>query len=539
MKDKRQIQSQYWVTIGYTLFVSIVSWLLASEWNKTTGILPEGGEVTVEGEMVGEKLNKDSFWAVITDDSRAEEDIYEVTDAAGKKHTIERHRMRYRQRHCVASGHVTDDKVHDRHAMQHFTDNELKLLESYMKENFPEDIPKGHMTRLHQHSDNASTHFKNTGAINYYTTLIDERGGPNETAFVYSFGAPGHGKGPYDGIGGRWKNKIDQAMSSALTKRLEFTESGYIQSVKDVFSALNYYFSEAGKKDAQLAGKNPIHCYKFFYYSADENPIQRPNESFKTLDGITKRYQICVHKKNVIQWRMRTCWCLSCMDDLYNGTVEWGDEHLVENCKSVTDTSVVGVMSQNMYSFAKKNCDKLSGPGVAIQAQAMTQHRNEIASKLTVGDFILFDKSGDEVEQVWLGKIMPNLDWGGQGVCVNVERGNMSFGGVQVGRGEVALYVMWYEKINVMSDRLEYLVSTSEVEPMVQNNRCLIPIEVTMHQMLGQRNPVPRLQMSSRGGAACSDAGNRRFEEWHNKELEIVWKMDLELRRLALSSCAT
>ena len=138
--------------------------------------------------------------------------------------------------------------------------------------------------------------------------------------------------------------------------------------------------------------------------------------------------------------------------------LKWGDEHLVENCKSVSDTSAVGVMSQNMYSFAKKNCDKLSGPGVAIQAQALTRHRNEIASELTVGDFILFDKSGDDVEQVWLGRIMPNQKWGGQGVCVNVERGNMSFGGVQVGRGEVALYVQWYEKINVMSDRLEYLV---------------------------------------------------------------------------------
>ena len=134
---------------------------------------------------------------------------------------------------------------------------------------------------------------------------------------------------------------------------------------------------------------------------------------------------------------------------------------------------------------------------------------------------------------------MPNQEWGGQGVCVNVERGNMSFGGVQVGRGEVALCVMWYEKINVMSDRLEYLVSTSEVEPMVQNNRYLIPIKVSMHQMLGQPNPVPRLRMSSRRGAACSAAGTRRFEEWHNEELEIVWKMDLELRRLALSSCAT
>ena len=60
--------------------------------------------------MVGKKLNQDSFWAVVTDDSRAEENIYKVTDAAGKKHTIERHRMRYRQRHSVTTGHVTDEK---------------------------------------------------------------------------------------------------------------------------------------------------------------------------------------------------------------------------------------------------------------------------------------------------------------------------------------------------------------------------------------------------------------------------------------------
>ena len=52
-------------------------------------------------------------------------------------------------------------------------------------------------------------------------------------------------------------------------------------------------------------------------------------------------------------------------------------------------------------------------------------------------------------------------------VCVNVERGNMSFDGIYVGRGEVALYHMWYEKIDVMSDMLESVVSTSGVEPMV------------------------------------------------------------------------
>jgi len=117
IKDKRQIQSQYWVTQGYTLFVSISSWLMACEWNKTTGSIPVDAEVTVYGELAGEEINKDSFWAIVTDDDEAEEGGYEVTDAQGKIHQIPRSLLRHRKRHSVATGHVTDDKIHDRHAM--------------------------------------------------------------------------------------------------------------------------------------------------------------------------------------------------------------------------------------------------------------------------------------------------------------------------------------------------------------------------------------------------------------------------------------
>ena len=53
---------------------------------------------------------------------------------------------------------------------------------------------------------------------------------------------PGPGKGPYDGIGGRWKRKIDQCMSSAEIEKLVFTDIGYIHTVKDIYLALDYYF---------------------------------------------------------------------------------------------------------------------------------------------------------------------------------------------------------------------------------------------------------------------------------------------------------
>jgi len=74
---------------------------------------------------------------------------------------------------------------------------------------------------------------------------------------------------------------------------------------------------------------------------------------------------------------------------------------------------------------------------------------------------------------------------------------------------------MWYEKINVMSDSLEYWVSRSESKPIVQNNRYLIPIEVKMYQMMGETNVVPKLRTWTRGDADRSASNNeKRIEEF-------------------------
>ena len=210
---KHQAQSQYWVTIQYTLFVSITSWLLAKEWDEIEGVLSKGDEVTVNGKMSGEPVNESSFWGMIMNENGASNNgRYRVINKDGIDHNIGRPNLRHRKIHIVATGHISDDKVHDHHAMQYFTNHELKELEQYMIQNFPDDIPDGHIFRLHQHSDNAGQHFKSTGAINYYTSIIDRRGGASETAYVYTFGAPGHGKGPYDRIGGRWKHKSDRSI---------------------------------------------------------------------------------------------------------------------------------------------------------------------------------------------------------------------------------------------------------------------------------------------------------------------------------------
>ena len=122
-----------------------------------------------------------------------------------------------------------------------------------MREYFPKDIPLGKIHRLHQHSDNASQHLKNTEVFDFLTCLH------NQVAlfagYVYTFGAPGHGKGPWDGIGGQWKNKVEQCSSSSKSQgRLAHTYSGYIQTVIDMWMALMYHSKYEGQKNSQLGG---------------------------------------------------------------------------------------------------------------------------------------------------------------------------------------------------------------------------------------------------------------------------------------------
>ena len=132
---------------------------------------------------------------------------------------------------------------------------------------------------MHQHSENACQHLKNTGTIHYFTTLIIKCGGPSETTFVYSFGVPSNRKGSYDGIHGTFKNKIHRLiqLSKTLVVHIPGPDSGYINTVKYVFDALVYIFQFGNGRDAQQSSKNktPINRFNLFLYIWNDSPVQQ------------------------------------------------------------------------------------------------------------------------------------------------------------------------------------------------------------------------------------------------------------------------
>ena len=66
-KNARLLQADHWTGLNFTLFISIYDWVVSKEWDKTSGALPQGSEVTVGGEFSGGSINQESFWGTVED----------------------------------------------------------------------------------------------------------------------------------------------------------------------------------------------------------------------------------------------------------------------------------------------------------------------------------------------------------------------------------------------------------------------------------------------------------------------------------------
>ena len=167
---------------------------------------------------------------------------------------------------------------------------------------------------------------------------------------------------------------------------------------------------------------------------------------------------------------------------------------------------------------------------------------NDVAAALKVGEWIAFHGIGidgveDPHQPLWIGRVMSNPVWDGNGVLQNTTRATKKYAmGVEVQPDEVAINVQWYEKTDPNSDELKYHVSRTATKPQVQNNAFLLQSGFVMKQLCGDINPVPRGASRQLRDTTISTSERRRHKSWHDKEVGngIVWEMAKKDRESAL-----
>ena len=233
---------------------------------------------------------------------------------------------------------------------------------------------------------------------------------------------------------------------------------------------------------------------------------------------------------------------MHCFRVMIEGTLEWDPtSHSIPGCimsesekqSSAEDDDFVG-----LFTFHRCSCHKTSGPGVAQRLRETTQTRDEKTMSLGPGDWVVND-SNDSEEPLWVGRVMSNPDWDGKGVWRNDSTRTKTFSnGVKINPGQHGIYVMWYEKIDILSDDLDYHVSRTGTKPDVQHNEYMVLQGFNMHRVTGQSNPVPRPRNSSTSRRTQNPCQYQTsFEQWHDKEFGVTWKMDEEVRTEALVRC--
>ena len=95
---------------------------------------------------------------------------------------------------------------------------------------------------------------------------------------------------------------------------------------------------------------------------------------------------------------------------------------------------------------------------------------------LAVGDWVLNDSNGP-IQPIWLGRVIGNPDpvWKGKGVFKNDTGKTIRYDtGVEIRPVQQGIFIMWYDKIDINSDDLDYHVSRTDVVPTVQHNEYMV-----------------------------------------------------------------
>ena len=156
-------------------------------------------------------------------------------------------------------------------------------------------------------SDNAS-HFKSKEYLYYWTQIITKVKDLLKIVWV-DFGCPGHGKGPWDGLGAMAKTKLTRDMTNGTIR----SASGRIESIIDVAQHLRATF---GTQDWISQHQDmQINQVVVMYLSEEEIGATRPKSppDVSPAHGISSCYSFMflgtVGRYCMRHWR---CWCASC-----------------------------------------------------------------------------------------------------------------------------------------------------------------------------------------------------------------------------------
>mmetsp|Transcript_38778 Transcript_38778/g.95860 ORF Transcript_38778/g.95860 Transcript_38778/m.95860 type:complete len:983 (+) Transcript_38778:493-3441(+) len=482
---QREIQSEYWTTKQFSLFIAIMRFLCTAAWVDRSGLIKVGEEVIVEPEwdsVAGSTtIPKGAYFAKVFSAAAAlgEGGIYTVEKPNGERVEVQRHLLRHRSIKTIAYGCITNDKHHDGAASQHFINK--VIVDVHAAYDSTE-----HFHTIGVHSDNA-THFKSTRMLFWWshTRNIFEW----LRMVLVRFGAPGHGKGVWDGLGAVLK----RCVLSAITNGKALTESGKITTDLEAREHLaKHFMSEAWTKSHESKVVSEIKIVHSPRETIETERQRGAASKFSGADGISGTYEYLALTYKLIAARTFGCWCECCWDCVCAGGMG-----------STCPSPAVGC-GRPMCEWVVQELHQIDARTVQKTRTTAQAAGKGFAKKLRPGDWVVAQackgrRGRGAGDRYWIGQ---GAD-AGDGSCIIKEftHGGGKLEQTTFTKGDTALAVKWFDRHAADPEGMHF-VEWDSVAAGNDPDACFV-----LNATRGARGQREAQRGPARWSAACRQSG--------------------------------
>ena len=267
---QNEIQSKHWISASSTIYVAVATFLCLTAWNE-----PFVWGTYVAGQAVSYRVSPGDggddvyMYGEIADDADQDAtqcmtiNLIDVYNPIKTLITVNCEDIRVRIMRTVPIIIVSDDKKHDTHFVREAILNHLVGEKGWL--NTQTEFPglAEQIQEIYFDSDGAPSHFKQKGTMHFCTTISSKIG---DRGSCWGFGAPGHGKGPHNGLGGIVKCKL---------RRLFLANDTHISNSYQVYETAFELF--ASKEACERYKSNPhVDIKLWIVLWLDSRDIKRP-----------------------------------------------------------------------------------------------------------------------------------------------------------------------------------------------------------------------------------------------------------------------
>jgi hypothetical protein len=306
----------------------------------------------------------------------------------------------------------------------------MKLQQMWWKENFAELI-----TSLHIHSDNAAQHFKCNKTL-YFLSLL-----PALLGWIvsWSFGCPGHGKGPWDGFG---------AVLKRICRRDAVDQQVELKSHADVAQHLRLRFESADWQEKHgLDSRYTIN--RVVIHQAGLGDIERPvvEEEYEAVAGIRRSFGYRALRDGIVLQRWYDCWCAVCMSVTQPGHGSMDSNYRVVDCCSekrwrCSAGVTAALTAANPFRWWECDVQRKDTRGVRARRDEAQANGRKLAPKLKAGSVVAVqDRLNQSTSYPYqLGVV---VDAGGGSCVVTEVDSRRTINGTCFDKGDFAISVKW------------------------------------------------------------------------------------------------